>query len=48
MAKRPDGTFFLVQELPPGFYQFKYVIDGQWFVADDQDKVKDEHGNENN
>jgi 5'-AMP-activated protein kinase regulatory beta subunit len=35
MQKRQDGVHALVQELPPGYYSYKYVIDGQWFVAED-------------
>ena len=34
--------------LAPGEYQYKYIVDGQWRCADDQDKVRDEHGNQNN
>ena len=48
MQKMPDGTFTVVQELPPGFHQYKFIVDGEWRCAHDQDKVRDQAGNENN
>ena len=30
MTRRSDGTWNLVLSLPPGFYHYKFVVDGQW------------------
>lgn len=48
MERVSHHVFELQQQLPPGTYQYKFIVDGQWRCADDQEKVKDEHGNENN
>ena len=30
MMKREDGKWAAVLKLPPGFYHYKFVVDGQW------------------
>lgn len=30
LERRPDGQFRLILRLPPGFYGYRYVIDGHW------------------
>jgi len=50
MERVPGSSheFRLVQSLAPGEYEYKYIVDGQWRCADDQEKVRDLHGNLNN
>ena len=43
-----DHEFRLQLSLAAGEYQYKYIVDGHWRCADDQEKVRDRHGNENN
>ena len=37
-----------VKLLPPGVYQYKFIVDGQWKYAPDQKADYDEMGNVNN
>ncbi len=30
LERRPDGQYRLILRLPPGFYGYKYIIDGHW------------------
>ncbi|HHU15701.1 MAG TPA: hypothetical protein GXZ62_11005 [Lentisphaerae bacterium] len=43
--KKADGTFVVALQLPPGEYQYKFVIDGTW-CADPEcpDWVQNDHG----
>ena len=34
--------------LPPGVYQYKFIVDGEWKYAPDQPAMYDEMGNVNN
>lgn len=43
-----EHEYRLAHTLAPGEYQYKYIVDGHWRCADDQEKVRDEHGNQNN
>ncbi|CAB3401298.1 unnamed protein product [Caenorhabditis bovis] len=40
--------FTTIIDLPPGNYQYKFCVDGQWVVDDMQGKAPDPMGNENN
>lgn len=40
--------FSVVKLLPPGVYQYKFIVDGQWQYAVDQPAMYDEIGNVNN
>lgn len=45
---RSGNEFAVVQELPRGVHQYKFVVDDQWRFATDQPKTQDAHGNMNN
>lgn len=45
---RSGAEFHVVQNLPCGVHQFKFVVDGQWRVAPDQPKSQDDQWNPNN
>jgi len=47
MARVADG-FAATVPLVPGPYEYKFIVDGQWRCAQQQPKVKDHVGNENN
>ena len=48
MQKTDGGMFQLFKELTPGLYQYKFIVDGQWKCAYDQERTFDDQGNENN
>jgi len=48
MNRGLDGSWFYVKYLPPGRYEYKFVVDGSWRYATDQPTVKDMNGNVNN
>jgi hypothetical protein len=49
MKRVGDRQFELQITVPtPGSYQYKFIVDNQWVCADDQPKVRDNHGNWNN
>ena len=45
-----SGVFSIQIELPPGKYQYKYVINNGefWSCESSQTIIDDEHGNQNN
>ena len=49
-ALHRSGTreFAIVKMLPPGVYQYKFIVDGEWKYAPDQPAMYDEMGNVNN
>lgn len=38
MTKRGDGTWAAVLRLRPGFYRYKFVVDGKWRCNPELDK----------
>lgn len=40
--------FQLIQNLPCGIYQYKFVVDNNWCYANDEPTTRDQHGNVNN
>jgi 5'-AMP-activated protein kinase regulatory beta subunit len=46
--QRSGKDFTIVKLLPPGVYQYKFVVDGEWKYAPDQPAMYDEGGNVNN
>ena len=42
------GAFSMVRLLPPGVYQYKFIVDGQWKVSQDLPQMHDAEGNLNN
>ncbi|MCE9596759.1 MAG: glycogen-binding domain-containing protein [Spirochaetia bacterium] len=34
-----DGNWLVTLRLTPGFYEYKYIIDGVWTCADDADRT---------
>lgn len=45
---RSGNEFHVVQELPRGIHQYKFIVDDQWRFAPDQPKTQDSDGNMNN
>jgi 5'-AMP-activated protein kinase regulatory beta subunit len=45
---KSEKDFFLIQNLPPGVHQYKFIVDGKWRHAPDQPIAADVHGNINN
>lgn len=45
---RSGQEFHVVQELPRGIHQYKFIVDDQWRFAPDQPKTQDSDGNMNN
>lgn len=45
---RSGNEFAVVQEIPRGVLQYKFIVDEQWRFARDQPKTQDAHGNTNN
>ena len=43
-----NREFAVVKMLPPGVYQYKFIVDGEWKYAPDQPAMYDEMGNVNN
>lgn len=49
LVKQADGSFELTVPLPTSKdILYKYVVDGEWLVSDNESKGKDENGIENN
>ncbi|KAK9865771.1 hypothetical protein WJX84_005577 [Apatococcus fuscideae] len=46
--QRSGRDFNIVKLLPPGVYQYKFIVDGDWKYAADQQAMYDEMGNVNN
>eukprot|EP00793_Prasinoderma_coloniale_P002887 PRCOL_00002369-RA len=42
------GVFSMVRLLPPGVYQYKFIVDGEWRVSPDLPQMHDAEGNLNN
>ncbi len=48
MRKQKDGTFRRKETLPPGRHEYKFYVDGQWFVDPEADgRVQNTFGTEN-
>ena len=47
MEKDQKGNFFYTLDLPKGFHQFKFKVDGQWKNSSIYPKINN-HGNINN
>jgi len=45
---RSGQEFAVVQELPRGVHQYKFIVDDQWRYAPDQPRTQDSQGNMNN
>merc|ERR1719210_488219 len=45
---RSGNEFAVVQELPRGVHQYKFIVDDHWRFAQDQPKTQDSQGNMNN
>ncbi|KAK4532353.1 hypothetical protein CCYA_CCYA11G3210 [Cyanidiococcus yangmingshanensis] len=45
---RSGNAFYILLNLEPGDYQYKYVVDGEWRYAPEQMVARDPHGNVNN
>lgn len=45
---RSGQEFSVVQEIPRGVHQYKFIVDSQWRYAQDQPKTQDSQGNMNN
>jgi 5'-AMP-activated protein kinase regulatory beta subunit len=45
---RSGGEFHVVQDLPRGIHQYKFIVDDHWRYANDQPKTQDSDGNMNN
>jgi len=49
MARDGDGRVFTVMcDLPPGYHQYKFIVDGQWRHDENQAFIQDPLGNVNN
>lgn len=48
MIKRGDDVWELAQELKPGEYQYKYLVDGNWETDNQQEQVTNQFGTMNN
>lgn len=48
LQRNHSGTWFAVLYLPPGIYQYKFIVDGNWVCAPDQPQCRDNDGNLNN
>ena len=35
LKKQKDGTFAATATIPPGHYEYKFIVDGQWIVDPD-------------
>ncbi len=48
MRRQRDGTLRRRETLPPGRYEYKFFVDGQWFVDPEADgRVGNPYGTEN-
>ncbi len=48
MRRQRDGTFRRRETLPPGRYEYKFFVDGRWFVdPDGEGRVPNPYGTEN-
>mmetsp|Transcript_66047 Transcript_66047/g.157940 ORF Transcript_66047/g.157940 Transcript_66047/m.157940 type:complete len:266 (-) Transcript_66047:72-869(-) len=45
---RSGNEFVIVQDVPRGVHQYKFIVDDQWRCAPDQPKTQDGGGNTNN
>ncbi|CAI2349159.1 unnamed protein product [Caenorhabditis sp. 36 PRJEB53466] len=45
---KSTNDFSTIIDLQPGQYEYKFFVDGQWVVDDNQGKTQDSAGNENN
>ena len=45
--RKDAGTFVGLVEMPPGRYEFKYVVDGDWMCCPQAPRVTNEFGTEN-
>lgn len=45
MRRESDGTFWLVMKLPPGKYEYKFVVDGQYTADPDNPVTVGVYGN---
>lgn len=45
---RSGQEFSVVQELPRGVHQYKFIVDDQWRFSPDQPRMQDSQGNMNN
>lgn len=48
MKKNQEGIFSTSLMLPPGFYQYKFIIDNNWQFSKKHPKFEDSNGNVNN
>ncbi|KAK9836114.1 hypothetical protein WJX81_002381 [Elliptochloris bilobata] len=48
VMQRSGKDFTIVKLLPPGVYQYKFIVDGDWKYAPDQPAMYDEDNNVNN
>lgn len=48
MERGLDGTWYVIQYLAPGVYEYKFIVDGNWRYSPDQPTKRDMNGNINN
>ena len=48
MNRRDKGKYCLIISLSPGVYQFKFIIDDEWFISEQYPTIHDERGIINN
>jgi 1,4-alpha-glucan branching enzyme len=48
MIRREDGVWEISQDLKPGEYQYKYLVDGNWQTDSQQEMVANQFGTMNN
>ncbi|MGQ9473783.1 MAG: isoamylase early set domain-containing protein [Candidatus Caldatribacteriaceae bacterium] len=47
LEKRKKGYWSITLTLPPGKYEYRYFVDGQWFTDPATQRVPNEFGSEN-
>lgn len=45
LLQRSGKDFIIMKVLPPGVYQFRFIVDGEWRYAPDTQWVSDDLGN---
>jgi len=46
-VRKGEPRFVAVLDLPPGRYEFKYVVDGEWMCCPHAPRVRNNQGTEN-
>eukprot|EP00917_Polyrhabdina_sp_WS-2016_P004668 GHVP01010743.1.p1 GENE.GHVP01010743.1~~GHVP01010743.1.p1 ORF type:complete len:286 (+),score=46.87 GHVP01010743.1:51-908(+) len=48
LSRIGNNEFVTIKQLPKGIHHYKFIVDGQWKFASEQDTIKDQRGNINN